>query len=234
MASCWSLDDPFRCPTKWELFEAISALLPRGRAWQTHEDVLEIGAPGGEVWPPDNPYGAELTVMQQFWAALAEPLEYLHQRACALIPEFFCSTVAETRREWEIEYGFPDPCEPYDRLCDKVNAIGGTRCEYFTALGIARGWAVTCTDCATTAATSDAGDCAAGDCSAASCNCDPNTIIIQVKLASSPAYVAPDFPAGGDCAVADCSSVCDPGVEPLLCLIERVKPAHIKAIYQVI
>lgn len=233
-AECGQIHDPFFCPTKWQLFEQLSALLRPGRATQTHRDTLEIDADVGTAWPPDNPWGATLTVMQQYWAAFAEVLEYLHARACALIPEFFCSTVAETRAEWNAEYAFPDPCEAYDDLCEKVNAIGGVTCAYFVALAAKRGWAVRCRDCAEIPDYASA-DSASADCSAAYCDdgCGANVILIDIDLASSPAYAAPLLSAAADCAAADCSDLCDPDVEALKCLIERVKPAHVRAIYVV-
>lgn len=233
--TCSNIADPFFCPSKWQLFAQVSALLRPGRATQTHHDTLEIAAPGDEAWPPDNPWGAALTVMQQYWAAFAEVLEYLHQRACALIPEYFCSSARETLPEWHVEYGFPDPCEPYDLLCEKVNAIGGTRCAYFVALGARRGWDVSCLNCADDVL-ADAADCGSADCSGVSCDidCGPNIMLIEIRLATSPAYVAPVLSAGADCAAADCSDLCEPNVEALKCLIERFKPAHVRAIYRVV
>lgn len=230
--SCADVADPFFCPDKWALFAQIMANLRPGRATQTNWDTVEIAEAEGDVWPPDNPWAGRLTPLQQYWAAVAEVLAYLHARACALIPEMFCSTIAETRREWEIEYGFPDPCEAYDDLCEKVNAIGGTRCEYFVAIAARRGWDVTCLDCAY-ADGSDTADCGAADCAGAACDpdCGPDTIFITINLATSPAYSAPEIPPSADCAVADCTVVCDPNVENLKCLIERVKPAHVRAIY---
>lgn len=233
--TCADRSDPFECPSKWALFEQISAVLRPGRAQQTHIDTIEIAAVSDDIWPPDNPWSASLTVMQQYWAAFAEVLEYLHQRACALVPEMFCSTVNETRREWETEYGFPDACEHYEELCAKVNAIGGTQCTYFAALAASRGWALTCRDCATEPLGSSA-DCAAADCSAVACttSCDPDTLIFEVSLRNSPAYVTPDLSNAADCAVADCSDLCEPSLEALKCLIERVKPAHVRAIFMVV
>lgn len=232
--SCFESEDPFFCPTKWDLFEQVSALLRPGRATQTHIDTMEIAAPGDEIWPPDNPWGAKLTVMQQYWAAFAEVLEYLHDRACALIDEIFCSTKSETRREWEVEYGFPDSCEHYDDLCEKVNAIGGTQCAYFTALAAWRGWALTCRDCGSEPISASA-DCAAADCSASACatDCAPDTLIFEIVLSESPAYADRLVSNGADCAAADCSDLCEPDFSSLKCLIERVKPAHVRAIFVV-
>lgn len=231
---CTSVHDPFFCPTKWQLFEQVCALLRPGRATQTNIDTVEIAAGEAFAWPPDNPWGAALTVLQQYWASFAEVLEHLHQRACALIPEFFCSTVNETRAEWHTEYAYPDPCEAYDTLCDKVNAIGGARCDYFVALAARRGWSVACLDCAGLVENSSA-DCSGADCAHITCSddCDATTMIISINTAASPAYVAPSLSAGADCAAADCTDLCGVDIESLKCLIERVKPAHVKALYLV-
>ena len=53
------------------------------------------------------PEAERLTVMQQFWAAYAEPLEDLYQRACALLEEMFCISVNELKVEWHTDYASP-------------------------------------------------------------------------------------------------------------------------------
>ena len=75
----------FRCPTKADLYGVAIALLPRGRAWQTHEGGPvpgeEIGFdPGGFA---ANGYSATYrkpSILGQFFQAVAEHFEYLHQR----------------------------------------------------------------------------------------------------------------------------------------------------------
>ncbi len=238
MLACPSAgSDRWRCPTKWELWRQTMALLPRGRAFQTHDadDSFAVDA-GGETWPPDLPTpGRRLTVLGQFWAAFAEVDEWLHQRACALIEEFYCATTAEQRREWEIDYGFPDPCEPWTDLCAKVAAQGGATCSYLTGIAAARGWALSCSDCQSGPVTADVSDLAVADCSSAGCSCPDGEIYIVVNTGSSPAYAAQPFPDGADQAVADASGInCPPGIEPLVCLIERWKPAHVRAYYNVV
>lgn len=234
--SCFESRDPFECPDKWALFEQISALLRPGRATQTHRDTIEIAEAGGEVWPPDNPWGATLTVMQQYWAAFAEVLEYLHQRACAVVDEMFCSSVDETLAEWGVEYGFPDPCEHYADLCAKANAIGGTRCDYFVTLAALRGWSVSCLDCEDTAPASMRLGCGGwrlGDGHHIGCTCDGEAIFIVIDTAASPAYVAAEPPLlGCGWRLGDGHTLsCGPDLGSLQCLIDRVRPAHVPVHY---
>lgn len=238
MISCAPLDDPFRCPTKWELLEQILASLPRGRAWQTHEDVAEIWvnpapAEAGTYEIGDTGLGTDsgtprLTVQQQYWAAYAGVLEYLHQRACALLEEMFCATAVELRAEWGVDYGFPDNCLPYDTLCEKVRAEGGATCAYFVGLAARLGYAIECRDCG---AGAEAGCAEAG--LDETCVCEPGVMLIRIDAAASPALAAPvPFEAGA--AVAGCTPPCPPVPDDLECLINRLKPAHVKALFEVI
>lgn len=240
--SCFSPDRQFFCPSKWELWRQIMSLLPRGRAWQTHEHGAEFDSGSnsqvgtfevGDTGVGGEPTVERLTVLQQFWAAYAEVLEYLHQRACLLLDEFFCQTLAETRELWRAEYGFPDPCDPWHTLCAKVRARGGSTCAYLAAIAADRGWDLTCSECDTTGAGGTRADCSRADC-VKTCDCPANTIWVTINLNSSDAYQAPKITAArADCARADAATAgpCPPGAEPLQCLIERYKPAHVRAIY---
>lgn len=229
--------DTFRCPTKFELFRQVLALLPRGRAWQTHEDVHEIAhSQSSEVerFEADTtalgaePYAERLTTLQRYWLAYAEVLEYLHQRACALLDEMFCATTAELRAEWGHEYGFPDSCEPWDSLCLKVRADGGATCAYLASLATRLGWFLECSDCMPSAGV----DCIAAD-GLPSCECEPNVIYIKVWRSLSPSWMEP-VPFNADAAVADCTPPCAAAPDAVVCLVERYKPAHVRAIYEVI
>lgn len=238
MTACAIGADDFRCPTKPDLLDEILALLPRGRAWQTHEDLAEIllGTDPAEVEEYEVgatglgvEHGIALpTVMQQFWSAYATELEYLHQRACALLEEMFCATTVELRGEWGVDYGYPDACLPYDTLCEKVRAEGGATCAYFVGLAARLGYAIECIDCTGGA---EAGCAEAG--LDQLCVCDPGVMLIRIDRYASPALVlgAP-FEAGA--AEAGCTPPCPPVPEDLECLINRLKPAHVKAIFEVI
>lgn len=238
-------EDPFRCPTKWELWRQILALLPRGRAWQTHESVaerwedgpgsqvgtFEVGATGVAPPPPED----KLTVLQQFWAAYAEVLEHLHQRGCALLDEMFCATTTELRAEWGVDYGVPGDCEPWDTLCDKVRAQGGATCGYLAELAARLRWTIVCQECAIDgrARASRMRASCSGARSCGSCPTVP-TIYIRIITAASPAYLRPTKSNLAGRMMAGCNRQCDAVPYGVFCLIEKFKPAHVRAIYEVI
>lgn len=241
--TCETIDrQAFFCPTKWQIWRQVLALLPRGRAWQTHETnterivasessqlgLYELGSTGLGT----EPVVERLTVMQQYWAAFAEVLEYLHRRACALIEEFFCSTARELLPEWHVEYGHPDPCEPWRTLCDKVRATGGATCAYLAGLAASSGWVIACSDCSGVGGGARAGRMVAGaDCNSP-CACPANTIFIRVYLNESPSYSGRYLAPQAGLMRAGCDTACGPNIDALICLIERFKPAHVKAIYE--
>ncbi len=208
----------FFCPTKWDLFAQLRGLLPHGRAWQTHDaaqpfvsgdetaqhGTFEVGSTGlgAEISVP------ALTTMHQFWAAFAEVLEFLHQRACALLDEMFCLSVNEMLPEWATEWGFPDPCLPYSALCEKTIAIGGSTCAYLQDVAWSRGWAI-------------------------SCSSTHNAITVTIDTDNSPAYGGPPRSNRAGVMISGCNSCADAGAAALICLIERIKPAHVLAEYEI-
>lgn len=225
-------DKPFRCPTFFESFRATCALWPRGRAWPVSDGMT-----------PDN-YFAWLTalvglpaqwptgfVQAGYSAAIAAVRNYIETRLCALRLEFWCATKSETNDQWLIEYGLPDPCDPFPDLCTKVAAIGGTRCEYYAEIAARAGWSIDCftmhDDCGTGAGLFEAG------CSVAGGSIGGATIVIIVHLNESPAYVAPaeTGPLAGNLQAGG-SLACDPDITPLKCILDRVVHAHIVTLYQ--
>lgn len=242
MECATTLNDPFRCPTKWELWRQTLDLLPPGRAWQNHEEVAEFAGNvvadlgdyelGGPIGMGAEENVQQLTRLQQYWAGYAEVSAFLHQRACALLEEFFCATTQEQRDEWAIDYGFPDPCEPWLSLCEKVAAQGGATCAYLVQIAAASGWVIDCADCGGVGADSRAGRMIAGaDCNSP-CGCPVNTIFIRVYLDQSPSYKGRFFAGQAGLMRAGCDTGCGPNIDGLLCLLERFKPAHVKAIYE--
>lgn len=238
--------DPFRCPSKEEYLRQLMALLPRGRAWQSHEDDIagaferwpDINSECGDAQCGDAQCGqqalrVERTVMAAYWAAFAEINEYFAQRACKLLDEFFCQTVDETRDWWGDDYGFPDPCDPWDELCEKVAAIGGANCAYIKWAAGTRGWLVDCRDCTAGKATAMAGCAMAGR--AYSCGvCEPNALYITIDLENSPAYTVTrlaKLPYAGNWRAGSAILCQETNVKQMECLIERIKPAHVLAIY---
>ena len=221
MSECNRRHGRFFCPTKWQYFNILGDLLAHGRAWQSRD------------WA----YGAssidELrTHMQRYWAAFAEVLGDFSARACRLTNEFFCASASETLDLWRLDYGFPDPCDPYDTLCEKVRAKGGSTCDYFVEITERRGWKISCRDCQPHEGDNVA---AAGlmvaDISMPDCSCPPGTLYITVHLHESPAYV--DAPASAaDLAIADRAILCGPNIDQVKCLIRRLKPVGVEVVYE--
>lgn len=217
--SCAPPSDAFRCPTKWDLFDQLRHLLPRGRAWQTHDvaqayrtgdDTSQFGSYQiGHTGLGEETIVPALTVLEQFWAAFAEVLGTFYERACALTNEMFCATVSETLPEWAEEWGFPDPCLPYTALCEKTIAVGGSTCAYFVEVAAARGWVVTCSSAHA-------------------------EMTVTVDLDASPAYQPPSSLNRAGSMISGCNDCADAGSALLVCLIERIKPAHVKAIYETV
>lgn len=220
MTACIPINDPWACAGRDELWRQILALLPRGRAWQTHEQLFDryqfTGDDVGEFEVGDSPIGLididRLTSMQQFWLAYADVLADVTARMCDLVEEMFCDTVSELHDEWFADFGLPDGCGPWRTLCEKINAVGGCTVAYLTGLAADLGWTVAITE--------------PGD----------GTIVVNVLLSLSPAYVA----AGVQQARAGAARagfnyagpLCPPGAESIVCLIERFRPAHTPAAFE--
>lgn len=201
------------CPTKDDLIPQALALLPRGRAWGTHE-----GGPGPE------------TTLYKYWSAVCDVFAFACRRLCALRLEFWCATQSETRDLWMAEYGLPDECDPYPDLCAKVAAQGGARCEHLVSVAARAGWVIDCADA--TDACGDTADCAAADCAEAAGGPPLNTIVIRVDLGASDAYAGgiETAPFAG-ALVADGSLACDPDISPLHCVLDRIIHAHLAVEY---
>ncbi|KZE34093.1 hypothetical protein IMF23_04265 [Chelatococcus daeguensis] len=204
------------CPSKDDLIPQALALLPRGRAWGTHE-----GGPGPG------------TTLYRYWAAVCDLFAFVCRRLCALRLEFWCATHRETSDLWLEEYGLPDPCDPYPDLCAKVRAQGGARCEDLAALVAPLGWSISCAD-AEDACGAMAG-CAPAGCSTAAGAPPRNTIIIYVDIDNSPAFVGDlATPPLAGRAVGGGSLACDPDLSALQCVLDRVVHAHLEVQYVII
>jgi len=140
----------FRCPTLDDVLASLLALLPRGRAWQTHDGSPRPGAvPGFAPSGFSDGFATDSTsdsILWRFWRSVADVFFFLNQRLCDLRMEFWCHTQRETRDQWMTEYGLPDACDPFPDLCAKVAAIGGTRCEYYQSIAARAGWRLFCFD----------------------------------------------------------------------------------------
>lgn len=239
MSTCKSVRAaPLRCPSKQECLAAILALLPKGRAWQSHEGGPLSGIDRG--FSPDafnrgafSTKARPASVLMQFWAAVAEVVAFVNQRFCDLRLEFWCATQVETRDLWMREYGLPDECDPFPDLCSKVSAIGGSRCEYYAAVAARAGWAIACTDgfnsCGTLVGSrhSLAGRQRPGRRRAAK-------LLIQVFLAESPAFTGVAHkPARAGRLRAGRRLGCEPNLNGLQCLLARIVHAEVQLDYEV-
>lgn len=229
---------PLRCPTLAEVLASALKLLPKGRAWQTHE-----GGPAPPVDRGFNPGAFDNdafstrskpgSTLFRFWKAVAACFTFATQRLCDLRLEFWCATHKETHDLWMAEYGLPDACDPFPDLCTKVAAIGGTRCEYYAAIAARSGWSISCIEqvvtCGSRAGFSRAGRARAGG------TLGLATLKIIVDLNQSQAYA----PTGRFLAAragrmrAGRRQSCGPDLSPLQCILSRIVHAEILTIYEV-
>lgn len=222
------------CPTKDDTLAVLLALLPRGRAWQNHEGGPEPYHDAAfdkktfdpEVFDTESRKGSTL---YRFWEAAAHVLTFANERLCALALEMFCATQTETRDQWMQEYGLPDPCDPFPDLCDKVAALGGSRCEYFAEVAARAGWGIDCIDgaivCGLRAGRGRAGCDRAG--SARSL-----TLKIVVYVSDSPAFTGRmQTPPRAGRLRAGRPLACAPRLDGLRCIIDRIAPAHVAVSY---
>jgi uncharacterized protein YmfQ (DUF2313 family) len=227
-----------RCPTLDEITSACLALLPRGRAWQTHEGEP---MPGYEVAFNPQAFNKEAfvttrrkpSILWQYWRAFAIVMDYLTQRACALREEFWCQSVNETRDAWMYEYGLPDECDPFPDLCTKVAAIGGTRCEYYQSIAARAGWSIDCLEqvvfCGSRAGRGLAGRARAGT------SANLATLRIRVFLNDSEAIKPTGryLPSIAGRMRAGRRQTCGPDLTPLKCLLSRIVHAEIQLLFEV-
>ncbi|WP_454626967.1 hypothetical protein [Bradyrhizobium cenepequi] len=227
---------PFHCPTFLESFLATSALWPRGRAWPVNDGGTTVTnyltwLAGLVGLPTSWPTGF---VQAGYTAAIAAVRNYIETRLCALRLEFWCATHSETHDQWMIEYGLPDPCDPFPDLCTKVAAIGGTRCEYYAEIAWRVGWKIDC-DAYLNYCGAQAG-CAQAGCDIVGPMPTQGVYLqINVYLSESPAYLGPTgarpfvgvFEAGQGLD-------CGPDISALECVLSRVVHAHMNIVWAIL
>lgn len=229
----------FICPqTLDEVTEQTLKLLPRGRAWQTNESLppramqsaFNPDAFNNDAFSTTDESGS---VIWQYWRSFAVMMYFFYVRLCALREEFWCHSINETRDEWMVEYGLPDPCDPFPDLCTKVTALGGTRCEFYAEIAARGGWTIECKEtlsyCGSRAGCSRAGKARAGS------TLGRAELLIVVYLNQSPAYqpIGRWLPSLAGRMRAGRRLSCGPSLFPLQCLLSRVIHAEILTIYEV-
>ena len=223
-----------RCPTFEETRAGLLALLPRGRAWQSniggpepyHDAAFDPRAFDAESFDTEDRSGS---VLFRFWSAVSVVFDYAHQRLCALQLEMFCATANETRDQWLVEYGLPDPCDPFPDLCAKVRAIGGARCDYFRNIAAAAGWSIDCTD--TSYICGARAGCARAGCAKPG-NAHSVDFSVIVDLGASTSYGGlKQTPPRAGLLRTGLPFACPPDISPLACVLERVVPAHVRLHY---
>lgn len=218
MSRCRRSRADWRCPDQWSLFYSIMQLLPRGRAWQTHEEA-------GKTELED------LTILERYWFAFAGILAFWMQSACALSKEFFCHDMTLTDAEWQKDFGIPDQCSPWLDVCEKMTWQGEGRCDYFAEIAFELGWKIECNNCDSPRPMPD---CMQPDCMMiCDDDCDNNMLVVTVITAQSPAFTGMLKPMP-DCIQPDCISLCEPDVNEVHCLLEQYAPAHLEIIYNVV
>lgn len=200
---------PLTCPTDSDAAFALAALRPRGDAWRNGGfDALEG------------------SVMGRFFTGLGAGFGPAHRQICAMVAEFFCATADQTLDVWRVEYGVPDGCDPFEDVCEKVNAVGDTTSAYAVAAAARRGWSIAIAEDFIT----NVEDCTAGLGLAGTMLCGAETGVkwtMTAHLTASSAYVAADDtePLAGLLLPGE-DLACPPDVSPLECLIRRIAPAH--------
>ncbi|PHQ72407.1 MAG: hypothetical protein COB93_00250 [Sneathiella sp.] len=204
---------PYKCPDREDLFRAFIMLLPRGRAWQTHDD----GVPRDQSW------------LQRYWWAVAGESVVLWQSICSMTDQYFCDTVTYMRDELLADYGLPDECDPYGDICTRIAAYGDYGCEHWTAIAAAHGWDIVCSTFEQSCC-GQAGHARAGY---MECNSSPSwlnsQINITINIATSTAY--DDDPCLTNCvgyATTGWARACEISPDSLICLLEKTVPAHVQ------
>lgn len=205
------------CHSDEQIARSLAALRPRGDAWRHGGfDALDGSGMGG------------------FFGGLGAAFGPTDRRVCDMVDEFFCSSAAETLDLWALDFGVPDGCDPFEEVCDKVNAVGDTIPAYAQAAALRRGWSIAIAEEFITGV--EDGCYGAGLYGTQLYAAEQGVAWrITVDLSASPAYqryvdVEPLF---GLMLHGD-SFDCGPDIEGLKCLIRRIAPAHADLIFETV
>lgn len=225
---------PFTCPALEDSIQATAALLPRGRAWPVNDGGGTISRflawLAGLGTPPAQPSSWPAGYVQAgFIAALGTVRNWAESRFCSLLDEFFCATASETLDLWNLEYGLPDPCDPFADLCTRVGAIQIAQCQDVVALAARAGWAISCETIEAFCGTPLG---ARGLSLTGLITCGAEiaiNITITIFLAESPSYLGGVEAPQPILGVLLCGMPlnCPPGTGAIECILGRVLPAHV-------
>lgn len=189
------------------------------------------------------------TNMNKFWLAVATPLAWTYAWLCDFMKEFFCATAAQTLDQWMLDYGLPDDCDGDGlSLCNKVGMRGGQDCATFVQIARDAGWVIDCENMQPMynpyAGALQAGCTGLGPAATHTQTPDGKTVWdygacfywrVTVYLGASlvlqgkppaPANVPPQNDAGS--FLVGATQLCGPNLSAstVLCLLDKVKPAH--------
>lgn len=215
------LPDDLACPDYPMLLETVRQIEPPGLAWQYGGDPLFEASSG-----------ATDSLQEQVWRALAEFWAWVHEQLCAAPDQWDCRTATTALPAWAEDYGFPDPCEAFQAVCEKVRARFGSRCADLTALAALRGYEIECSDCASDPAGGGMG-CGPGvGCGPICPPCVGSQVTITIKLGASAGFEGTRVGGMGCGPGVGCGPLgCAPDVTDIVCVIERVRHAHLRIDY---
>jgi hypothetical protein len=226
------------CPTLDEVTDEVISALPRGRAWQNNDGGPYPGAEIG--FNPGAFDGDAFATVQRdpswlwnYWRAFAVALQFFKQRMCDLRQEFWCQSIVEARDGWMKEYGLPDACDPFPDLCQKVQAVGGTRCDYYAQVAAQSGWSISCIElisfCGSRAGCSRAGRARAGR----TMGIAELRIVVFLNESTALANVGRNLPPLAGRFRAGRRHSCGPDLTPLKCIMARIVHAHVQTTFEV-
>lgn len=115
-------------PSREEVYQTFVALLPRGRAWQTHDGAVDRNE----------------SVLLRFLYALASVFAAAEAAIAACYDEFFAASAAADLDLWREDYGLPSACDLFgDDVAAKALCLGGTSAGYYQEVAARGGWVTT-------------------------------------------------------------------------------------------
>lgn len=112
-------------PTESDACLMFMKLMPRGRAYGTHD--LASGPGSSAIW--------------QFWCALATEWVVVERMVVDMVDEAFCAYSITDRDGWKADYLLPDEEDVYgDDVCAKVYRPNGVNLDEYQRIAEAIGW----------------------------------------------------------------------------------------------